>query len=88
MYYDCYCSMTLPHNAVGWSAVCGRGISGSYSPIFCGILVALYRSDLPITTLFIVACVLDVLQKESFLSFSFSYRLFARTTIKFVNVLV
>ena len=24
---DCYCSVALPHGAVGWSAVCGCGIS-------------------------------------------------------------
>ena len=24
---DCYCSVNLPHGAVGWSAVCDYGIS-------------------------------------------------------------
>ena len=24
---DCYCSLTLPHGAMGWSAVCDCGIS-------------------------------------------------------------
>ena len=74
MYYDCYCSITLPHDTVGWSVVFGRGISGHTFTYFCGILMTLYRSDLPITTFFIVAFVLDVLQNLSFLSFSFSYR--------------
>ena len=32
MSYDC--SVVLPHGAVGWSAVCDCGISGSYSLIF------------------------------------------------------
>ena len=27
---DCYCSVALPHCAVGWSEVCDCGISGSY----------------------------------------------------------
>ena len=27
---DCLCSLTLPHGAVGWSAVCECGISLSY----------------------------------------------------------
>ena len=31
---DCYCSLTLPHGAVGWSAVCECGISWSYSLFF------------------------------------------------------
>ena len=32
---DCYCSVTLPQEAVGWSAVCDCGISLSYS-LFTG----------------------------------------------------
>ena len=28
---DCYCSVALPHAAVGWSAVCDCGISWTYS---------------------------------------------------------
>ena len=32
----CKCSVTLPHGAVGWSAVCVCGISWSYSLIFVG----------------------------------------------------
>ena len=24
---DCWCSVNLPHDAMGWSAVCGCGIS-------------------------------------------------------------
>ena len=32
MSYDC--SVVLPHGAVGWSAVCDCGISGSYLLIF------------------------------------------------------
>ena len=30
----CYCSVALPCGAVGWSAVCGCGISLSYSLAF------------------------------------------------------
>ena len=29
-YYDYYCSVFLPHSAVGWSMVCDCGISRSY----------------------------------------------------------
>ena len=28
--YGCYCTVTLPHGAVGWSAVCDCGIFWSY----------------------------------------------------------
>ena len=31
---DCYCSVALPHSAVGWSVVCYCGISCSYSLAF------------------------------------------------------
>ena len=31
MLCDCYCSVALPHGAVGWSAVCDCGISLIYS---------------------------------------------------------
>ena len=31
MSFDCYCSVFLPHGAMGWSAVCDCGISLSYS---------------------------------------------------------
>ena len=31
---DFYCSVSLPHGAVGWSAVCDCGILWSYSPTF------------------------------------------------------
>ena len=27
MHRDCYCSVALPHGAVGWSALCDCGIS-------------------------------------------------------------
>ena len=27
MYYNCKCSVALPHSAVGWSAVCDCSIS-------------------------------------------------------------
>ena len=30
----CYCSVALPHGAMGWSAVCDCGISLSYSLAF------------------------------------------------------
>ena len=30
----CICSVTFPHDAVGWSAVCDCGISGSNSLTF------------------------------------------------------
>ena len=31
---DCKCSVSLPHGAAGWSAVCDCGISWSYSLTF------------------------------------------------------
>ena len=31
---DCLCSVSLPHNAMGWSAVCDCGFSWSYSLTF------------------------------------------------------
>ena len=34
---DSQCSVALPHGAVGWSAVCDCGISGSYSIAFLKI---------------------------------------------------
>ena len=34
MPFDCYCSVSLPHGALGWSAVCDCGISWSYSLTF------------------------------------------------------
>ena len=34
----CYCSVALPHGAMGWSAVCDCGISLSYSLAFFLIL--------------------------------------------------
>ena len=33
MSYGCYCTVTLPHGAVGWSSVCDCGIFRSYSPV-------------------------------------------------------
>ena len=35
MSYYCKCPVTVPHGAVGWSAVCDCGISCSYSLNFC-----------------------------------------------------
>ena len=35
MYCYCKCSVALPRGAVGWSAACDCGISGSYSLTFC-----------------------------------------------------
>ena len=35
----CLCSLSLPHGAVGWSAVCACGISWPYSLIFCNVRV-------------------------------------------------
>ena len=32
----CKCSVALPHGAMGWSAVCDYGFSGSYSLTFVG----------------------------------------------------
>ena len=32
----CECSVTLPHGAVGWSAVCDCGVYWSYSLTFSG----------------------------------------------------
>ena len=34
MYCSCGCSVALPHDAVGWSALCDCGISLSYSLTF------------------------------------------------------
>ena len=34
MSFDGYCSVSLCHGTVGWSAVCGCGISWSYSITF------------------------------------------------------
>ena len=41
----CYCSLTLPHSAVGWSEVCDSGISWSYLAFFLivsGIFFAIF----------------------------------------------
>ena len=34
MSYRCIVTIKVPHGAVGWSAVCGCGIYGSYSLTF------------------------------------------------------
>ena len=38
MSYECYCFVALIQGAVGWSAVCGCGISLEYSLAFSYIL--------------------------------------------------
>ena len=34
MPYGCYCSLSLPYDVVGWSALCDCGFSWSYSLTF------------------------------------------------------
>ena len=43
MYCNCYCSVALPHGAVGWSAVCDCGIFWSYAFFYYSILSFEYK---------------------------------------------
>ena len=57
-YYKCY--VTLPHGAVGWSAVCECGISWSYSLTFY-----IYNEQKGNTkTILIIIITLDFLQSR------------------------
>ena len=43
---DCRCAVGLPHGVVGWSAVCDRGISPSFSLVV--LYIYIYHSTMVI----------------------------------------